>query len=129
MYCTSRTILAISAIAIASMAYAETPTGNPDSFKLDRKEKLKNNDPVPVRPRMPGMNRWVTAQICNGVLTVEFPSDAEMGTVTIGTGDFTVFAASIDSSDPSVQLPPLSGSFILSIAFDNGDEYEGEIEI
>ena len=47
--------------------------------------------------------------------------------LAILAGGIPVFSAGIDRSYPCVELPDLSGDFILTVTFDNGDEYEGEI--
>ncbi|MBD5269280.1 MAG: hypothetical protein HDS43_01480 [Bacteroides sp.] len=47
--------------------------------------------------------------------------------LAILAGGIPVFSAGIDRSYPCVELPDLSGDFILNVTFDNGDEYEGEI--
>lgn len=123
----SRTILAVFGITMLSITVnAETPTVNPDFIKL---KKSRNQNDSPIRGRVPAMNVWLSVEINNGVLIFEFPEDAEAGVVTIGTGDFTVFSAAIDRTDNSVEIPPLSGNFLLTATFDNGDEYEGEITL
>ena len=59
--------------------------------------------------------------------SIGHPEEAESATVTLSTGAFPVFSAGIDRSYPCVELPALTGDFILTVTFDNGDEYEGEI--
>ena len=60
-------------------------------------------------------------------MTIDFPEEAESAIVTLSTGAFPVFSAGIDRGYPCVELPALTGDFILNVTFDNGDEYEGEI--
>ena len=76
---------------------------------------------------MPGRIETLEVRYSEGMLLVDFPEDTESATVTLSTGAFPVFSAGIDRGYPCVELPDLSGDFILTVTFDNGDEYEGEI--
>ena len=82
---------------------------------------------VPGRPKSPAATQYLHASFEDGVLFVDFPEETESATVTFSTGAFPVFSAGIDRGYPCVELPDLSGDFILNVTFDNGDEYEGEI--
>ena len=76
---------------------------------------------------MPGRIETLEVRYSEGMLLVDFPEDTEAATVTLSTGAFPVFSAGIDRGYPCVELPALTGDFILTVTFDNGDEYEGEI--
>ena len=115
---------------ITLMSYAEgntDPIPNSDFTIIKKKKPNPDPNPNPVRPRVPGIDRFLTVSFSNGVMTVEMPGDAESGVVTIGTGAFEVFTAAIDRSCNTVELPPLSGEFLLTVTFDNDDVYEGEV--
>ena len=94
------------------------------------KKKYTPPPPPPVDPdlpNMPPMEQYLHGWYIDGVLSIDFPEDTESATVTLSTGAFPVFSAGIDRGYPCVELPGLSGDFILNVTFDNGDEYEGEI--
>ena len=94
------------------------------------KKKYTPSPPPPVnpgRPKMPPMVQYLHGSYVDGVLSIDFPEDTESATVTLSTGSFPVFSAGIDRGYPCVELPALTGDYILNVTFDNGDEYEGEV--
>ena len=112
------------------MAEDTTPTIVGMSGDLYIKKKNDPPPPPPVnpgRPKMPPMVEYLHGSYVDGVLSIDFPEDTESATVTLSTGAFPVFSAGIDRGYPCVELPALTGDFILNVTFDNGDEYEGEI--
>ena len=123
-------LLALGIIALPIMAEDTAPTIVGLSGDLYIKKK---NDPLPPppvnpgRPMMPPMVEYLHGSYVDGVLSIDFSEEAESATVTLSTGAFPVFSAGIDRSYPCVELPGLSGDFLLNVTFDNGDEYEGEI--
>ena len=123
-------LLALGIIALPIMAEDTTPTIVGLSGDLYIKKKNDPPPPPPVnpgRPKMPPMVQYLHGSYVNGVLSIDFPEDTESATVTLSTGAFPVFSAGIDRGYPCVELPALTGDFILNVTFDNGDEYEGEI--
>ena len=123
-------LLALGIIALPIMAEATTPTIVGLSGDLYIKKKNDPPPPPPVnpgRPKMPPMVEYLHGSYVDGVLSVDFPEEAESATVTLSTGAFPVFSAGIDRGYPCVELPALTGDFLLNVTFDNGDEYEGEI--
>lgn len=118
----------LSALMVTMAVYAEgsvAPT--PDYTVIKRKYPYDPKNPN--RSKIPGLDRYLQVTFYNGTLAVEFPEYAESGVVTIGTGAFDVFTATIDRSCNKVELPSLSGEFLLTVTFDNGDVYEGEISL
>ena len=123
-------LLALGIIALPIMAEDTTPTLVGMSGDLYIKKKNDPPPPPPVnpgRPKMPPMVEYLHGSYVDGVLSIDFPEDTESATVTLSTGAFPVFSAGIDRGYPCVELPALTGDFILNVTFDNGDEYEGEI--
>ena len=123
-------LLALGIIALPIMAEDTTPTIVGMSGDLYIKKKNDPPPPPPVnpgRPKMPPMVEYLHGSYVDGVLSIDFPEDTESATVTLSTGAFPVFSAGIDRGYPCVELPALTGDFILNVTFDNGDEYEGEI--
>ncbi len=96
-----------------------------DIFLLKRKTK-KN----PWRPQMPGKDTYISVGVANGILTVEFPGEAEWGVVTLNSGMIDLFSIDITRNDNSVELPyEYTGDFLLKLTFDNGEEYDGGITL
>ena len=124
-----RSLLLPLGVLISTAVYADgvvTPTPGPDYTVVIIKRR-KNPVPTPTHPRMPGRIETLEIGYSEGMLFVDFPEDTESATVTLSTGTFPVFSAGIDRGYPCVELPALTGDFLLNVTFDNGDEYEGEI--
>ncbi|MDE7496136.1 MAG: hypothetical protein K2M67_04735 [Muribaculaceae bacterium] len=124
-----RSLLLPLGVLISTAVYADgvvTPTPGPDYTVVIIKRR-KNPVPTPTHPRMPGRIETLEVRYSEGMLLVDFPEDTESATVTLSTGAFPVFSAGIDRGYPCMELPDLSGDFLLNVTFDNGDEYEGEI--
>ncbi|MDE7496851.1 MAG: hypothetical protein K2M67_08395 [Muribaculaceae bacterium] len=100
---------------------------SPGDVTLRKKPKPVPPPVDPDRPRSPAATQYLHASFEDGVLFVDFPEETESATVTLSTGAFSVFSAGIDRGYPCVELPDLTGDFLLNVTFDNGDEYEGEI--
>ena len=126
MKLSKRLPLLLLGFALVAPMFADDPVVTPGFLELLLKKK-KNPGPTPGRPRAPQRDTYLPARVENGFLSVDFPEEAESATVTLSTGAFPVFSAGIDRGYPCVELPDLSGDFILNVTFDNGDEYEGEI--
>ena len=124
-----RSLILPLGVLLSTAVYADgvvTPTPGPDYTVVIIKRR-KNPVPTPTHPRMPGRIETLEVRYSEGMLLVDFPEETESATVTLSTGAFPVFSAGIDRGYPCVELPDLSGDFILTVTFDNGDEYEGEI--
>ena len=124
-----RSLILPLGVLLSTAVYADgvvTPTPGPDYTVVIIKRR-KNPVPTPTHPRMPGRIETLEVRYSEGMLLVDFPEDTEAATVTLSTGAFPVFSAGIDRGYPCVELPALTGDFILTVTFDNGDEYEGEI--
>ena len=124
-----RSLILPLGVLLSTAVYADgvvTPTPGPDYTVVIIKRR-KNPVPTPTHPRMPGRIETLEVRYSEGMLLVDFPEDTESATVTLSTGAFPVFSAGIDRGYPCVELPALTGDFLLNVTFDNGDEYEGEI--
>lgn len=125
-------LLALVCSLMTLTAFAEenpvTPPGTGDPKDLTLIKKEKKDPPIdPFMPRKPGIHQYLHVSFCNNMLTVDFPEDAETGIVTISTGTFPVYSGSIDRTNNTLELPELTGEFLLTVNFDNGDDYEGGI--
>ena len=131
-----KVLFALAGLAVSLPMYAVTPGTDPvpgtgsdaDPYLPIYKRKFPRD---PNRKRTPsrdnGLDEVLYVCVVNGTMAIDFLEDTESATVTLSTGAFPVFSAGIDRGYPCVELPDLSGDFILTVTFDNGDEYEGEI--
>lgn len=128
-------LLAIVLMA-STAAYAEGPTDpapgtgsgtGTDFTVLIKKAKYPKPKPNPNRPRVPGIELFLSVSYSNGMLSVEFPEDADSAEVKLNNGIADVLFTGIDRTDNSLELPPLTGDHLLTVSFDNEDVYEGVI--
>lgn len=110
--------VAILLMPISSQALDDIAHSNGGSASL----KLKNSGLGQNDDRSPGPQQLI-CQYSSESITINFPADVELITITIGESYAPIWIGDVTASEPTATFPPVSGTQLVTCTTEAGQIY------